>query len=131
MNLLSNACKFTKDGFIQVDAWVTGPESKEDREVLERSKLFISVKDSGTGIPEKEVSRLFTDYSTLKFNAHLNPNGVGLGLSICKKICKLLGGDIAVESKVGHGSTFTFNVTADLFPGSRTEGCAEKQISSF
>ena len=98
---------------------------------MEHGKLFISVKDSGTGIPEKEISALFTDYSTLKFNAHLNPNGVGLGLSICKKICKLLGGDIVLKSKIGFGSTFTFNVTADLFPGSRTEGRAEKQSSTF
>ncbi len=55
----------------------------------------------------------------------MNPNGVGLGLSICKKICNLLDGDIVFESKVGHGTTFTFNIKADLYPGSRQEGKTE------
>ena len=82
--------------------------------------LYVSVQDTGTGIPEKELGKIFSDFCTLKFNSHLNPNGVGLGLSICKKICNLLKGDIVLESKVGFGSTFTFNVTADLFPGART-----------
>ena len=97
---------------------------------MQSGRLFISVKDSGTGIPEKEMPRLFSDFGTLKFNAHLNPNGVGLGLSICKKLCKLLGGDIVLESKLGFGSTFTFNVTADLFPGTRT-GAREENSSAL
>jgi len=83
---------------------------------LQSGKLFISVKDSGTGIPETEIPKIFSDFCTLKFNAHLNPNGVGLGLSICKKICNNLQGDISLESKIGLGTTFTFNVSADLFP---------------
>jgi signal transduction histidine kinase len=45
--------------------------------------------------------KLFKDFTTLKSNAHLNPNGVGLGLSICKKITSQLNGDIWVESKLG------------------------------
>ena len=83
---------------------------------MQRGKIFISVKDSGTGIPETEIPKIFSDFCTLKFNAHLNPNGVGLGLSICKKICNNLQGDISVESKIGFGTTFTFNISADLFP---------------
>lgn len=57
---------------------------------------------------------MFTDFCTLKFNANLNPNGVGLGLSICKKICNILNGDITLVSKIGVGTKFTFNVSADL-----------------
>ena len=63
--------------------------------------LYISVKDTGVGIPKEEQSKLFRDFCTLQSNAHLNPNGVGLGLSICKKITILLSGDIAVVSGVG------------------------------
>lgn len=50
---------------------------------------------------ETDINKLFKDFCTLKSNAHLNPNGVGLGLSICKKICLNLDGDINVSSKVG------------------------------
>lgn len=53
---------------------------------------------------ESELQKLFKDFCTLKSNAHLNPNGVGLGLSICKKICTNLDGDIVVTSKLGKGS---------------------------
>lgn len=58
--------------------------------------------------------KLFKDFCTLKSNAHLNPNGVGLGLSICKKICSNLDGDISCKSKVGSGSAFTFYVACDI-----------------
>lgn len=50
----------------------------------------------------------------MKSNAHLNPNGVGLGLSICKKICQKLTGDIIVNSEPGHGTKFTFYVASEL-----------------
>ena len=118
MNLLSNACKFTQDGTIEVTAWIINSEkdsvTEELIDNLEKGVLYVSVKDTGTGIPEKEMGNIFTEFFTLKSNANLNPNGVGLGLSICKKICKQLDGDIVFESKVGFGSTFTFNVAADL-----------------
>jgi signal transduction histidine kinase len=76
--------------------------------------LYVSVKDTGTGIPEKEIGKIFSEFCTLKSNSNLNPNGVGLGLSICKKICNQLDGDIVLESKVGFGSTFTFHVRAEF-----------------
>lgn len=58
--------------------------------------------------------KLFKDFCSLKSNAHLNPNGVGLGLSICKKICKNLDGDIFCNSQLGTGSKFTFYVSCDV-----------------
>jgi hypothetical protein len=75
--------------------------------------LYVSVKDTGVGMPKKEQSKLFNDFQTLQSNAHLNPNGVGLGLSICKKITNLLQGDIKVDSDLGKGSTFTFHVAVE------------------
>ncbi|MFO0116307.1 MAG: sensor histidine kinase [bacterium] len=56
------------------------------------------------------MGRLFRDFITLPCNAHLNPNGVGLGLSTCKKITNLLHGDIEVSSQENVGTTFTFHV---------------------
>lgn len=75
--------------------------------------LYVSVKDTGVGIPKSEQTKLFNDFQTLQSNAHLNPNGVGLGLSICKKITNLLQGDIKVDSDIGKGSTFTFHVAVE------------------
>lgn len=75
--------------------------------------LYVQVKDSGVGIPEEEIPKLFKDFATLQSNQHLNPNGVGLGLSICKKITNLLNGDITVESTLNKGSTFTFHVAVE------------------
>jgi signal transduction histidine kinase len=72
------------------------------------------VKDSGVGMSITDQRKLFKDFTTLESNAHLNPNGVGLGLSICKKITTYMDGDIWVESKPGKGSTFTFFVACDL-----------------
>ena len=63
---------------------------------------------------ESDKLKLFKDFCTLKSNSHLNPNGVGLGLSICKKICTALEGNITCTSKLGQGSTFTFFVECDL-----------------
>jgi len=67
---------------------------------------------------EEDSKKLFRDFMTLKSNAHLNPNGVGLGLSICKKIVKQLNGDIEVKSVLGEGTALTFYVSADLSPES-------------
>lgn len=125
MNLLSNAVKFTQDGTITVSAWLKAPRIKHHRSIsstetpisdnpLDRmGMLYVQVKDSGCGIPLTEIPKLFKDFSTLQSNQHLNPNGVGLGLSICKKITNLLNGDIKVDSVIGKGSTFTFYVAIE------------------
>lgn len=134
MNLLSNAVKFTQDGTIVVNAWIKEPRVRHrpavqiDNEIdLDRmGRLYVSVKDTGTGIPKEEIPKLFRDFCTLQSNAHLNPNGTGLGLSICKKICSELKGDIHVQSTPEEGSTFTFNVAIDtqidLRRGQRSAG---------
>lgn len=102
MNLLSNGVKFTVDGVIQVTAWTMSPNEVylqkvsqakhcktpvDDIPRAQRSLLYISVRDSGCGMSKEDQLKLFRDFTTLKSNSHLNPNGVGLGLSICRKIC--------------------------------------------
>ena len=121
MNLLSNACKFTSDGTIKVKAWTMEPDEIMQAgasPVLSDSdnngRLYVSVHDSGVGMTEADTKKLFKDFGTLQSNAHLNPNGVGLGLSICRKICHKLDGDIVVQSKIGEGTKFIFYVSANL-----------------
>lgn len=102
-------------------AWVKEPRVKHKPSLLTTESqnrdrmglLYVSVKDTGVGMPKSEQAKLFNDFQTLQSNAHLNPNGVGLGLSICKKITNLLQGDIKVESDLGKGSTFTFHVAVE------------------
>ena len=107
-NLISNAYKFTIEGKISIVI------SLANSNVIE-----ISVTDTGIGIKEEDIPKLFIEFSTLDDPDNLNPLGVGLGLSICKNLSQLLGGNIRVESQRGIGSTFVFhfnfeNVTLNL-----------------
>lgn len=79
-----------------------------------RDFLVISVKDNGPGICPQDYPALFKPFSRLSAHRDLNPNGNGLGLSICKRICNNLGGDIQIESRVGEWTQFKFWVEIKL-----------------
>ena len=104
LNIIGNALKFTCKGRIDV---FLGYDEKND--IIETS-----VKDTGIGIDDKELPQLFRLFGKLEKDGKLNPQGVGFGLAICKKLSKSLGGYIKVESAVGVGSTFTFGIKANL-----------------
>ena len=130
INLLSNSVKFTQEGTISVKAWLKEPKLKHmpmvtnDYAVDQKAdpdrmgRFYISVSDTGVGIPKEEQGKVFTDFGTLQSNANLNPYGVGLGLSICKKIVRCMNGDITLESSKGKGATFTFYVPFYKTPSS-------------
>lgn len=101
-NLLSNARKFVprKHGLITLK---TGTFTKNETLFLQ-----ISVRDNGCGISKEDVKKLFKPFSKLADSQHVNPEGNGLGLNICKSICVSLGGDIKVESLQGAWTEFTF-----------------------
>ncbi|HOJ62793.1 MAG TPA: transporter substrate-binding domain-containing protein [Spirochaetota bacterium] len=94
INLIGNAFKFTKKGYVNV------------RVKKNNDKLSISVTDSGIGIAKEDLEKIFLPFE--QSVSGIFEGGTGLGLSISKRIAKLLEGDIYVESKVGYGSTFTF-----------------------
>ncbi len=98
INLLSNAVKFTDRGKIRV-ACSTDAES-----------VFIEVSDTGIGIKEEDIDRLFKPFQQIQTGSARNFDGSGLGLSICKKLLDLLGGKIYVTSQWGKGSTFSFSL---------------------
>ena len=100
-NLISNAIKFTKKGSVNI-----GVDYKDNT-------LTLKVKDSGTGMSEEQMKRIFAPFNRLE-NADTQ-EGFGLGLSIAKALAELLGGRIDVESHVGFGSLFT--VTLPLVEG--------------
>ncbi len=117
VNLLENALKFTTEGRISV---LTSYE--EDRDLL-----VTSVTDTGIGIKREEVPKLFRLFGKVDNPAELHPQGIGFGLSVCKKLSEFLGGKITVNSQLGEGSTFTFSVSANL----RGEICIEDVASEF
>ena len=103
VNLLNNAVKFTKDGDIQID--VSCRKSTHcDHEI------HFAVKDTGIGIPQDKMNRLFKSFSQVDTSTARRYGGTGLGLAISKRLVELMGGRIWAESRVGSGSTFHFTI---------------------
>ncbi len=98
-NLVTNALRFTNpEGSVNITASFDG------------KNLIISVRDTGTGIDQKELEKIFDKFVQLEDSGSPTPGSVGLGLSIAKEIVELYGGRIWAESQVGVGSTFTFTI---------------------
>ena len=111
VNLLGNALKFTASGDVAVRVDVT---QRRERELTIR----FSVTDTGLGIPAERRDRLFCPFSQVDSSTTRNYGGTGLGLSICKQLVELMGGQIDVESQVGVGSTFWFELPLEILPDS-------------
>ena len=111
VNLLGNALKFTVSGDVTVRVDVT------QRRECQMTNRF-SVTDTGLGIPEERRDRLFRPFSQVDSSTTRNYGGTGLGLSICKQLVELMGGQIDVESQVGVGSTFWFELPLEIVQGS-------------
>jgi signal transduction histidine kinase/DNA-binding response OmpR family regulator/HPt (histidine-containing phosphotransfer) domain-containing protein/PAS domain-containing protein len=113
INLLSNAAKFTNAGEVEVS--VSSEKVSSVRPVTGTLGTYIlqfSVRDTGIGIPQQRMDRLFQSFSQLDASMSRKYGGTGLGLVISKRLVELLGGKIWVESEVGHGSTFFFTLRA-------------------
>lgn len=100
MNLLGNAIKFTKDGCICL---VVG-----GRKESYGWNLQVKIMDTGIGIEEKNIERLFTTYGQVDTSRSRTAEGIGLGLAISKALVEKMGGTILVQSRFGKGSTFQF-----------------------
>jgi len=103
INLLSNAIKFCAEG--EVTATVS-----QSRDLDNNPVLSVKVHDTGIGIAEDKLDRIFKPFSQADGSTTRNFGGTGLGLSICSKLVDLMHGEIGVESEVGAGSTFWFTV---------------------
>ena len=101
LNLLSNACKFTKDGKIHVEAGLAEALSPGSPWVS------ISVTDTGIGISQEQVERIFNEFIQGDDSTTRRFGGTGLGLTLSRKFCQVMGGEVRVKSAPGLGSTFT------------------------
>lgn len=108
-NLLSNAVKFTAPGGVRVVVSEVhgGPES---RGAIPAPRLRFEVIDSGAGMTDEVMSRLFRSFEQADSGVALRHGGTGLGLAISRKLAELLGGELTVRSAPGEGSTFTLEI---------------------
>jgi PAS domain S-box-containing protein len=116
-NLLMNALKFTEAGSITLRVHL-------DKETAHLARLRFSVTDTGIGIPEEKQTQLFQAFTQLDPSYSKKFAGAGLGLAISKKLVELMGGEFAVESVPGQGSTFSFTVS---FEKAEYDGLSEQR----
>ena len=101
-NLVSNAIKYTKEGFIEVSAKCINRNNT--------CTIILTVQDSGIGIKEENIKKLFTKFERLDVEKNTTTEGTGLGLAITKKLVELMGGKINVSSQYGSGSIFMVTI---------------------
>ncbi len=124
VNIIGNAVKFTKKGYIKLSL---------DNEYVseEKESIIFTVEDTGIGIEEKHISKLFGAYNQVDTKRNRAVQGTGLGLAIVKNLCELMGGSIGVTSVYGEGTCFTVNVMQKVIDATpmklseRTESVAQ------
>lgn len=107
INLLNNAVKFTESGYITLGVKVLS-------KTHENIDLEISVTDTGVGIRQEDLEKLFDEFKQLDLKNNLGREGTGLGLTISSQLIDLMGGKLKVESEYGKGSRFYFNINQRL-----------------
>jgi two-component system sensor histidine kinase/response regulator len=123
INYGNNAVKFTERGDIKI---VVRMLERTENRVL----LYFAIRDTGIGLTEEQISRLFRSFEQADASTTRRYGGTGLGLAICKRLAELMGGEVGVESAPGEGSTFWFtawlqqgaNVTRRIAPAASVRG---------
>ncbi len=118
-NMLSNALKFTRNGTVTLTVRCAS------------DTLAIAVRDTGIGIRRENLERLFQNFGEEEGATSSKYGGTGLGLALSQKICRLMGGDIAVESTLGKGSCFTIRVPRVVSMKVATEDEAKDALASL
>jgi signal transduction histidine kinase/CheY-like chemotaxis protein len=106
LNLASNASKFTERGVVTIAA----ARHREDG----RDWITFAVSDTGIGMTAEQMAKLFEEFTQADASTTRKYGGTGLGLAISRRFCRMMGGDITVESTLGRGSTFTMRLPAEV-----------------
>jgi CheY-like chemotaxis protein len=111
VNLVNNAVKYTKQGYVELSVYTDNEGTYLDEDSL---TLIIKVRDTGIGIKDEDMSKLFTEFERLDRAKNINIEGSGLGLSIASQLVSLMKGTISVESEYGKGSVFTVKLPQEI-----------------
>ncbi|MEG3986074.1 response regulator [Microcoleus sp. S28C3] len=125
INLLGNAIKFTQHGTVTLRV---SSQAENNATEENKSQLYFEIADTGPGISPSEISTLFKPFVQTE-TGRKSMQGTGLGLPISQQFVRIMGGDIAVESQLDQGTTFSFNISVNLVTESdRQEKSAVKQV---
>jgi signal transduction histidine kinase len=105
-NLLSNACKFTEQGTIELES--------SRAQIEGHAWMVFRVTDTGIGMAPEQTRKLFQAFTQVAASSTRQYEGTGLGLAITQHFCQMMGGDITVDSALGQGSTFTIRLPAEV-----------------
>ena len=106
-NLLSNACKFTEGGSI-------GFAARREEDADGQEWVVFTVRDTGIGMSLEQIEKLFQPFTQADASTTREYGGTGLGLTISRHFCQMMGGDITIESELGQGSVFTVRLPAQV-----------------
>ncbi|MCL1813928.1 MAG: transporter substrate-binding domain-containing protein [Treponema sp.] len=124
-NLLSNAVKFTNEGAIILRIGFIKPENED--EII----LYFEVCDTGIGIQNEHMEKLFTDYSQADTETSRSTGGAGMGLVVSKRLAKLMGGDVTAISRFGKGSVFAVQILQKIADKTALGKEAAEKLRSF
>ena len=129
LNLLGNAVKFTDRGSVSLTVDVIG-------EAATQQTLSVRIADTGIGISLDDQARLFSPFSQARGTLASGYGGTGLGLAICRRLIERMGGSIALQSELGHGTTIVLTLTLPVDPdaprqrgGDASTGAPERAVS--
>lgn len=121
LNLAGNAVKFTENGSVSIRVSVASREGLNEQ-------LQFSVNDTGIGIAQDKLEYIFETFARIDDDSNSRQSGTGLGLFIAKKLVEEQGGQMQVQSRLGQGTTFTFDLTFEICNASDEQGDADDDV---
>lgn len=123
-NLVGNAIKFTQQGEVALNIL-------QSKRTNTKATVTFEIVDTGIGISNDQQPKIFEAFTQADISINRKFGGSGLGLSICKKLISLMGGDIKVKSELGVGSVFSFELSFDIAPNQDSELCQKPKNSTL